>query len=1090
MPLSVLRRVVTNPVVKNWIIKPVVVLVVVFTLLATIGYVVMHTQQERLVNVAVSELNKHLKGQLVIEESSISLFRHFPHVSAALHEARFYADKSGKGRPICEVDRFYVGFSIIDLLHEKYTVRRLSVHGGTIDLVRDANGNINLVEAGNYQPDSTDTKQRAAAGGQGLGEIDLQQVEFLDVAISLLDKENNTRLTSYINTLTSHFKLDSCELTVNLHTDTNVDFASKTDSTFFRNKHVVLDGEADYKIDTRHLDITTCSFTLNEAAFTVHGSATLARQADVDLRVIGDKQDFNLLTAFLPEDVKRDLKPFRYEGDLYFDGAVKGIVAADSLPLIEVNFGCRDAWVMNTHANRKVDQLRFTGYYTNGDAHALKTSELHIVNVNARPEKGVFKGNFVMRDFTQPHTLVQINSELELKFLGEFFGIPDLRQTTGKIKLDMNFKEIHDIELPEESLNKLKEGIQSQLVVEDLSFRIPGYKHPVEHMNVHASMSDGRITLDSASLRVGNSDLHLDGSLSDIRAFLRHPHQTIQLALHASSNQLVLKELLAYDTALSRKMDEEVKGFNVALAFETTVYELLHPDPLPRGTFELKNLRGAFKVYPHVFKDLNGTMMVSDTTLRLRNLTGTIDSSDLQFSGRINNFHLWFHDIKKGKTNIAFDFKSKRFRMQDVLSKSVREYIPRGYRREEANNVWLRMKFDLKYDTMFRFANGHITHIIGDLKKHQLKLKDIHGTVKYGARMFALDTLQGTIGRTDFNVSLKYFFSGYDRQMKKRTNTLKFVSKFLDADEISQYDLAPKKSRKQRSADSLAMVRNPDSVAHAQAFNIFKIPFSDFDAAVDIGKLKYNSLWLKEIKARARMRQNQHIYVDTLGMKIADGQLSMHGHFDGSDPNRIYFQNDIAVAQIDLAKMMVKFDHFGQDVVVNKNIKGRLSGQIKSYIQVHPNFVPIMSKTTAELDIKVFNGSLVDFAPMQAMSSYFKDKNLRLIRFDTLHNKLTFSDGVLLIPSMNINSSLGFIKMSGRQSLDMTMEYYVRVPMKMVTHVGFESLFSRKREEVDLNQVDEIEFVDQEKKIAFMNLKVTGKPADFKVGLGRDKQRR
>jgi hypothetical protein len=98
---------------------------------------------------------------------------------------------------------------------------------------------------------------------------------------------------------------------------------------------------------------------------------------------------------------------------------------------------------------------------------------------------------------------------------------------------------------------------------------------------------------------------------------------------------------------------------------------------------------------------------------------------------------------------------------------------------------------------------------------------------------------------------------------------------------------------------------------------------------------------------------------------------------------------------------------------------------------------------------------------------------------------------VLDIPAMDINSSLGYIQVSGKQSLDLSMEYYVRVPMKMVTKVGFSSLFQRKPEEVDLHQVDEIEYVDTDKKIAFMNLKVTGAPdGSFQVGLGKNKTKK
>jgi hypothetical protein len=191
---------------------------------------------------------------------------------------------------------------------------------------------------------------------------------------------------------------------------------------------------------------------------------------------------------------------------------------------------------------------------------------------------------------------------------------------------------------------------------------------------------------------------------------------------------------------------------------------------------------------------------------------------------------------------------------------------------------------------------------------------------------------------------------------------------------------------------------------------------------------------------------------------------------------------------MNIEKMMLKLDYLGQDYVINKNIKGRLTGRIRSYVQVYPDLTPLIDHSKAQLDVTISNGTLVNFAPMQAMSSYFKDKNLNMVRFDTLRNKLTFKDGALTIPNMNINSSLGFMEISGKQSLDMQMEYYLRIPMKMVTQVGFRMLFGKKQEEVDPDQVDAIEYRDKDKKVRFMNIKVTGTPDNYKVGLGKSKK--
>src|SRR5205085_2610160 len=119
---------------------------------------------------------------------------------------------------------------------------------------------------------------------------------------------------------------------------------------------------------------------------------------------------------------------------------------------------------------------------------------------------------FVLRDFNDPQILMQLKSEIDLKFLGNFFGIKDLKQFTGTIKLEMDFKEIVDINMPEQSLAKLKEGVQSKLSIENLSFHIPGYPNRIEDMNIHAAMKQGRVTLDSARLRIGGSDMRLNGS--------------------------------------------------------------------------------------------------------------------------------------------------------------------------------------------------------------------------------------------------------------------------------------------------------------------------------------------------------------------------------------------------------------------------------------------------------------------------------------------------------------------------------------------------------------------------------------------------
>ena len=58
---------------------------------------VLYYQQQRLVSLAVKELNKQLPGELEVGGSTISVFQNFPYVSIAVKNVHFYSSKLKDG---------------------------------------------------------------------------------------------------------------------------------------------------------------------------------------------------------------------------------------------------------------------------------------------------------------------------------------------------------------------------------------------------------------------------------------------------------------------------------------------------------------------------------------------------------------------------------------------------------------------------------------------------------------------------------------------------------------------------------------------------------------------------------------------------------------------------------------------------------------------------------------------------------------------------------------------------------------------------------------------------------------------------------
>src|ERR1700760_1070134 len=129
----------------------------ILTLLLLIGIAValLFSQQQRLVSMALDQLNKELPGELTIKGSDITIFQNWPYISIGLQQVKFYPGKNTGDKPIYEAERMFVGFSLPDVLKQKYRVKAIVLKNGRLQLVQDTAGRLNIVEAGRISTDTT-----------------------------------------------------------------------------------------------------------------------------------------------------------------------------------------------------------------------------------------------------------------------------------------------------------------------------------------------------------------------------------------------------------------------------------------------------------------------------------------------------------------------------------------------------------------------------------------------------------------------------------------------------------------------------------------------------------------------------------------------------------------------------------------------------------------------------------------------------------------------------------------------------------------------------------------------------------------------
>jgi hypothetical protein len=582
-------------------------------------------------------------------------------------------------------------------------------------------------------------------------------------------------------------------------------------------------------------------------------------------------------------------------------------------------------------------------------------------------------------------------------------------------------------------------------------------------------MRDGLITLDSLNFKIADSDFKIDGSLSDFPAVFHSEDKPIMAALNIASNTINFDDLVPKDTVRNSN-SEVLSDFKMKLAFASTGKQITNFEYLPEGEFFIEDLYGKFKHYAHTFHDFHADVIITEKDFNLIDFTGEIDQTDFHFTGSLLNYPKWFQEVTKGDSKLEFDLESNYIHPGDLLTYKGNQYLPEDYRNEEIRDLKLHGTLDLHYDSIFKSADFYLQELDAKLKIHPLKLENFKGKVHFEEEHLSVVDFYGEMGKSDFLLNMDYFM-GDNTMNQKKENFLRLNSKALDLDALMNYEAS-----------------STEDSNHAEAFNVFAIPFKDMRFQVEVDQLNFHTYWLSDFIMSARSTQEHFLYLDTLSLAAADGTLGLNGYFNGSDSTNIYFSSTVSADKLDMDKLLLKFENFGQDYFINENLHGKVSGLITSKLLVYPDFTPILDKSEANLDLTIYDGSLVNFTPLKAVSNYFKDKNLNLVRFDTLQNTFSLSQGELSIPKMTINSSIGFMELSGTQSLDLQMDYYLRIPLSLVTQVGFQSLFKGKnKEEIDPDREDAIIFADENKRTRYLNVNIKGTPEEYEVNLKKDK---
>jgi hypothetical protein len=305
-------------------------------------------------------------------------------------------------------------------------------------------------------------------------------------------------------------------------------------------------------------------------------------------------------------------------------------------------------------------------------------------------------------------------------------------------------------------------------------------------------------------------------------------------------------------------------------------------------------------------------------------------------------------------------------------------------------------------------GSGSIQQANLGLKKYDLPIKGIQSSFTFNGNDLQLQQLSFQAGRSDFILrgTLENLLSWIFVKNETLMITGSLNSPRFDWDELSG-------AQKGSGSEYQFALPGDISISNLQIRST-NFTFGKFSAANITGIAQMN---------------NKILSVADIGMLTCQGKVSGQANINAQTSNNSLLQAKARLDKVNVKMLFTQFGNFGQEDLKDENLEGQVTadviftGSMKNNLDIDLNSI----KTHAEIMIE--NGRLVNYSPMQSLSTFLKVKDLTDIRFATMKNQIDIDNQVIYIPSMEIKSSALNLQLLGTHTFDNVLDYHFTIAL-------------------------------------------------------------
>ncbi len=516
-----------------------------FTALLIIASLLAYIFEDDVKAYFLQKINTQLNIRVEIGKIDFSLLNHFPQASISLEHIVAHHSKpyNGKGNFI-EAEQIDFSFGIFELFSGNYSINRIDIQNGAINILRDAQGVVNydLLKSGN-----TETNERV--------DFKLNAVFVKHVSMTIEDVSADFS-TSYL-IKKGKFKGDlSNEIfTLKLASDLEINQLKSDEITWIKERDAHIEMGIEINKKTQVYTFIDGGIKLSDLLFNVSGKIQNKDVLGMDLQFGGVDLDIRSFLSLLPKEYSNEISKYKSDGIFYCNAILKGNWSKNEHPYFNAQFKIKDASIRQIEQDIELKNVKLTGRIDNGNDHSLKSTVLDLTNIYAELNDGKASGEIHLRNFKNPYIKAHTSASFNLSDLEKFFSLNPVHFVSGNASLNVAIEgELKNNSLISHSTSDIIKA-EGLLKLNNVSFNIDGDSLAYTGFSGNFDFNNNEVRVDNFKGKAGKTDFLMKGTLGNVFGYLFSKDQAITITSTVQSNLVYLDELFARHASNTNEND-------------------------------------------------------------------------------------------------------------------------------------------------------------------------------------------------------------------------------------------------------------------------------------------------------------------------------------------------------------------------------------------------------------------------------------------------------------------------------------------------------------------------------------------------------